>query len=406
MKKSINKKLVAAVSSVYLATMLSGCFPKTDQAKESVIGSGDPVLQQGGQGNTDGQAVNGTLPDPASFPSGLTDGSVPNVDVRASFHMPAGITYQSTISTSEAAFRQWNQDDIISQIAGGRTVKSENTFENSGPEDLTRVCTFDDDSEIIFYLDSVEYTTVQEKDKDYASYFDYFCRYSSPESLDKEFGNSNIEGLNKDEAIQSAESILDIMQIRDMVGDPKILSMDHESINTLIELEKTVDKNGNPVSPCTSEDEVYALIYPVRYQGLDPQGFWGAGENEMFSSGKVYFIYGRTGLVAFHISGICDISSQGQLSYIFAPTKVVKSIQDEYSDIVSDEILSVNQIRLTYILRQEDGSSNVVMEPVWIVLGKRITTAKTEGEKYSYGTFVMLYSAVTGEKIELNFYGE
>ena len=398
--------MVAAVSSIYLATMLSGCFPKTGQAKESVIGSGDAVMLQGGQGNPDGQTANGAYPDPAEFPASIRDESVPNVDVRASIHMPEGISCQSMISISEAALRQWDQDDIISQIAGGRTVKSDDTFENSGPEDLTRVCTFDDDSDIIFYLDSVEYSTVQEKDKDYASFFDYFGRYTSPESMDKEFGNSSIEGLNKDEAIQSAESILDTMRIRDLVGDPKILSMDFNSINAIIDLEKTVDKTGDPVSPCTSEDEVYALIYPVRYQGLNPLGFWGGGENEMFSSGKVYFIYGRTGLVAFHISGICDIASQGQMSCIYAPTKVVKSIQDEYADIISNETLIINQLRLTYILRQEDGSSNIVMEPVWIVLGKRIISSENEGEKDSYGTFVMLYSAVTGEKIMLNYYGE
>lgn len=408
----MNKKLAGAISSVLLAAALSGCFPKTDTGKGSVGGS-DDLSNQVGQnagvingGEGDGQVIQGTPPDPSDFPSSIRDDSVPNVDVRASIHMPEGVSYLSAISTSDAVLHVWNQDEILTSIANGRPVKSDETFENSGPDDLARMCVLEDDSDIVFYTDSVNYYTPQEKEVDYASYFDSFGMYTAPESLDKEFGNADIEGLSKEDAIQSAEEILDVLQIRDRVGDPKIVSMDHDSINTLIELEQTIDRNGEPVSMRTEEDDAYALIYPVLYQGLVSQGFWGSGENSILSSAKVYFVYGRTGLVAFHISGICDITSQGQLSYIYAPTKIVKSIQDEYAEIISMETLCLNQLRLTYVLRQDaEGSTNAVMEPVWLVIGKKITTSEDEEKGTINSPLCMMFSATTGEQIPLDYFG-
>ena len=110
--------------------------------------------------------------------------------------------------------------------------------------------------------------------------------------------------------------------------------------------------------------------------------------------------------MAFHISGICDITSQGQLSYIYAPTKIVKSIQDEYAEIISMETLCLNQLRLTYVLRQDaEGSTNAVMEPVWLVIGKKITTSEDEEKGTINSPLCMMFSATTGEQIPLDYFG-
>ena len=70
------------------------------------------------------------------------------------------------------------------------------------------------------------------------------------------------------------------------------------------------------------------------------------------------------------------------------------------------ETLCLNQLRLTYVLRQDaEGSTNAVMEPVWLVIGKKITTSEDEEKGTINSPLCMMFSATTGEQIPLDYFG-
>ena len=133
------------------------------------------------------------------------------------------------------------------------------------------------------------------------------------------------------------------------------------------------------------------------------------GENEYISSSKVYFIYGKNGLITFNVSGIFDVKSTVQESYTYSPLDAIQSVKDSFEKIIMDKEIKISLIKLAYITRYNfENITEWRIEPVWLIDGKYInlTADSVDGKDNLVDqNYTTIISAVSGETIPLDSIG-
>lgn len=389
------KKIISVCMLVILVSaMMTGCFPTTDNKPNSNSSlSGD---SSSGANNEN---------DVSKFPTYIEDRDVEKLTIKADVNIPADFDINQKVSIASAKPATWDRENIVSGISNGRQVVDEFSGENSGPDDRFYSYTFDDDSNLTFYLGSVSYNTEMEAEYQYTYYFDNYENFKDEDTLKKMFSDKNIDGIQKSDAVNNANQVISLLEIDDILGAPQIYSMDAASVNFLQDEYDVRDKYGEKVSKWNDEQEAYLLIYPVLYQNIPSLCMNATGENESISSSKVYFIYGKNGLITFNVSGVFDIKSTVQESYTYSPLDAVQSIKDSFENIIMDTEIEISLIKLAYITRYDfDNITEWRIEPVWFIDGKYInsTSDSVDGKDNLVDqNYTTIISAVSGESIPL-----
>lgn len=377
-----------------MSVIMTGCFPTTENMQNSNSSlSGD---SSSGANNEN---------DVSKFPTYIEDRDVQKLTIKANVNIPADFDINQKVSIVSAKPATWDRENIVSGLSNGRQVVDEFSGENSGPDDRFFSYTFDDDSNLTFYLGSVSYNTEMEAEYQYTYYFDNYENFKDEDTLKKMFSDKNIDGIEKSDAVDNANQVISLLDIDDILGEPQIYSMDAASVNFLQDEYDARDKYGEKVSKWSDEQEAYLLIYPVLYQNIPSLCMNANGENELISSSKVYFIYGRNGLISFEVSGVFDVKSMVQESYACSPLDAVQSIKNFFENIIIDTAIEISLIKLAYITRYDiDNITEWRIEPVWCIDGKytNSTSDNVNGKDVLEDqNYTAIISAVSGETIPL-----
>ena len=394
MRIYIKKIISVCMLVVLMSAMMTGCFPTTENKQNSNSSlSGD---NSSGANNEN---------DVSEFPTYIEDRDVEKLTIKANVNIPADFDINQKVSIVSAKPATWDRENIVSGISNGRQVVDEFSGENSGPDDRFYSYTFNDDSNLTFYLGSVSYNTEMEAEYQYTYYFDNYENFKDEDTLKKMFSDKNIDGIEKSDAVDNANQVISLLDIDDILGEPQIYSMDAASVNFLQDEYDARDKYGEKVSKWSDEQEAYLLIYPVLYQNIPSLCMNANGENELISSSKVYFIYGKNGLITFNVSGIFDVKSTVQESYTYSPLDAIQSVKDSFENIIMDTEIEISLIKLAYITRYDfDNITEWRIEPVWFIDGKYInsTSDSVDGKDNLVDqNYTTIISAVSGETIPL-----
>ena len=394
MRIYIKKIISVCMLVVLMSAMMTGCFPTTENKQNSNSSlSGD---NSSGANNEN---------DVSEFPTYIEDRDVEKLTIKANVNIPADFDINQKVSISSAKPATWDREIIVSGISNGRQVVDEFSGENSGPDDRFYSYTFNDDSNLTFYLGSVSYNTEMEAEYRYTYYFDNYENFKDEGTLKKMFSDKNIDGIEKSDAVDNANQVVSLLDIDDILGEPQIYSMDAASVNFLQDEYDARDKYGEKVSKWSDEQEAYLLIYPVLYQNIPSLCMNANGENELISSSKVYFIYGKNGLITFNVSGIFDLKSTVQESYAYSPLDAIQSVKDSFENIIMDTEIEISLIKLAYITRYDfDNITEWQIEPVWFIEGKYVnaTSDSVDGkDNLADQNYTTIISAVNGETVPL-----
>lgn len=394
MRIYIKKIISVCMLVVLVSAMMTGCFPTTENKQNSNSSlSGD---NSSGANNEN---------DVSEFPTYIEDRDVEKLTIKANVNIPADFDINQKVSIVSAKPATWDRESIVSGISNGRQVVDEFSGENSRPDDRFYSYTFDDNSNLTFYLGSVSYYTEMEAEYQYTYYFDNYENFKDEDTLKKMFSDKNIDGVEKGDAVDNANQVISLLDIDDILGKPQIYSMDAASVNFLQDEYDARDKYGDKVSKWSDEQEAYLLIYPVLYQNIPSLCMNANGENELISSSKVYFIYGKNGLITFNVSGIFDVKSTVQESYTYSPLDAIQSVKDFFENIIMDTEIEISLIKLAYITRYDfENITEWRIEPVWFIDGKYInsTSDSVDGKDNLVDQdYTTIISAVSGETIPL-----
>lgn len=389
------KKIISVCMLVILVSVImTGCFPTTENKQNS-----NSSLSEDSSSGANNEN------DVSEFPTYIEDRDVEKLVIKANVILPTDFDINQKVSITSAEPATWDRESIVSEISNGRQVVDEFSGENSGPDDLFYNYVFDDNSNLVFSLGSVSYYTEMESEYQYTYYFDNYENFKEEETLKKMFSDKNIDGIEKSDALDSANHIISLLDINDILGEPQVYSMDAVSVNNLQDEYDARDKYGEKVSKWNAEQEAYLLIYPVLYQNIPSLNMTATGENELISSSKAYFIYGRNGLIAFSVSGFFDVKNTVQESYVYSPLDAIQNIKNSFENIIMDSEIEISLVKLAYITRCDfDNIKEQRIEPVWFIDGKytNSTSDNVDGKDISIdNSYTTIISAVSGETIPL-----
>ena len=403
----MNSKKTAAAAGIILCTaFMTGCFPTvgagTTEApgKTSVSEGSESVSEQS------------DTPTASDFPEHIVSRNVDRLNIDADVILPAEFDPTVKTASASAAFKVWNTDAMLSFFTENHTVTDETTSENTGPDDLIHVYTLDDDSDVVFSDGDFWYSTVAEKEFEYAYYFDEFDNYIRPETLPELFGTADISGLVKNEALQQTRTILDIAQISDRTGQPQVSTISSETVNRMLTENSSADKSGNPVQQWTSAQDAYLIVYPLLYTGLPSLQLNAMGENTLYNNANIWFIYGQNGLISCKLISITDLPAAENAAPLLSPYDVAAKIEDFFHDIIIDAPLNISLMKLGYLTETTfDDPKSARLIPVWMICGEfegddAEVTEKDEKSVSQQGkTYLALINAVTGESLPISSIG-
>ncbi len=396
MRYYIKKIISVCMLVILVSAMMTGCFPTTENKPNSNSSFSE---------NSSSEVNNQN--DASKFPTYIEDTDIEKLTIKANVNIPADFDINQKVSIASAKPLNWDKETIVSGISNGRQVVDEFSGENTGPNDLFYSYTFDDDSNLTFYLGlgSVSYYTEMETEYQYAYYFDNYENFKYEDTLKKMFSDENIDGIEKSNAVNNANQVISLLEIDDILGEPQIYSMDAASVNFLQDEYDARDKYGNKVNKWSDEQEAYLLIYPVLYQNIPSLCMNANGENELISSSKVYFVYGKKGLITFNVSGIFDVKCTVQDSYTYSPLDAIQSVKDSFENLIMDTEIEISLIKLAYITRYDfDNITEWQIEPVWFIEGKYVNAASdsVDGKDNLVDqNYTKIISAVNGETVPL-----
>lgn len=384
------KFMFTLVELVVCIVITTGCFPNVDT--DSKISSTN-------------NSQNSTI----DFPTHIENNDIDNLKIDADVILPTNFDTNQKVSIASAEYRTWDRESIVSEISNGRQIEDESYGENTGPNDLFYSYTFDDNANLIFSSDSLFYSTEMAVDFQYAYYFDSYENYIYDNTLSEMFSKDKINGIEKSDALSSANKIVSLLNINDVLAEPKIYSLDAATMNELQNTSDATDKYGNPLEKWGSEQEAYLVVYPVIYRNIPSLKMNAVSENELISSSNVYFIYGRNGLISFYVSGIFNIKNIEQESPIVSPVNAIENVKNYFNNIIMDSEIDILLIKLVYIKKCDfENIKDLKVEPVWFIYGKYKNTLPDSSESKDIlinDKYITLISAVTGETIPISSIG-
>ena len=387
MRIHIKRIICVCIITIFVSSIATGCFPTAENKSNS---------------NSSETKKENAI---SEFPTYIEDNDVEHIKIKANVITPVDFDINQKVAIVSAKPVTWDRESIISGFSNGRQIVDEFSGENIGPDDRFYSYTFDDNSNLTFNLGSVSFCTEMETEYEYTYYFDNYENFKDEDAFKKMFSDKKIDGIDKNDAVNNANQVISLLEIDDILGEPQIYSMDAASVNFLQDEYDVRDKHGKKVSKWGSEQDAYLLIYPVLYQNIPSLCMNANGENEYISSSKVYFIYGKNGLITFNVSGIFDVKSTVQESYTYSPLDAIQSVKDSFEKIIMDKEIKISLIKLAYITRYNfENITEWRIEPVWFIDGKYInlTSDSVDGKDdlvdHNYTTII---SAVSGETIPL-----
>lgn len=384
------KFMFTLVELVVCIVITTGCFPNVDT--DSKISSTN-------------NSQNSTI----DFPTHIENNDIDNLKIDADVILPTNFDTNQKVSIASAEYRTWDRESIVSEISNGRQIEDESYGENTGPNDLFYSYTFDDNANLIFSSDGLFYSTEMAVDFQYAYYFDSYENYIYDNTLSEMFSKDKINGIEKSDALSSANKIVSLLNINDVLAEPKIYSLDAATMNELQNASDATDKYGNPLEKWGSEQEAYLVVYPVIYRNIPSLKMNAVSENELISSSNVYFIYGRNGLISFYVSGIFNIKNIEQESPIFSPVNAIENVKNYFNNIIMDSEIDILLIKLVYIKKCDfENIKDLKVEPVWFIYGKYKNTLPDSSDSKDIlinDKYITLISAVTGETIPISSIG-
>ena len=391
MRIHIKRIICVCIITTFVSSITTGCFPTAENKSNS---------------NSSETKKENAI---SEFPTYIEDNDVEHIKIKANVITPVDFDINQKVSIVSAKPATWDRESIISGFSNGRQIVDEFSGEDIGPDDRFYSYTFDDNSNLTFNLGSVYFCTEMETEYEYTYYFDNYENFKDEDAFKKMFSDKKIDGIDKNDAVNNANQVISLLEIDDILGEPQIYSMDAASVNFLQDEYDARDKHGEKVSKWSDEQEAYLLIYPVLYQNIPSLCMNATGENELISSSKVYFIYGKNGLITFNVSGIFDVKSTVQESYTYSPLDAIQSVKDSFEKIIMDKEIKISLIKLAYITRYNfENITEWRIEPVWFIDGKYInlTSDSVDGKDdlvdHNYTTII---SAVSGETIPLDSIG-
>ena len=337
----------AALFGVFVLMLNVGKIAIIDSSASSDVVSGEMTASNS----------ENTASDPSVGGNSAENPSQQNI----SYNLTLPANTPRTVSQIRLEVRKWKEDEIESIFLDGKTVVDQYTYEpDFFPGDLCYVYRTSDDWQII--RAPGQFTVDNWSAKDGNFHYGTVC---SPLTSVCHASDEELSAFSRDNAVKRVNEILDRLDIP--YGVPYIIPVKADMANRY--LKSFEGRQGFSYTPWGEENEVYILIYPLIYEGIE------LTMDEMKLPGESY--YGRGASIEVVVSKNDLISIRGktiyqteykteeQITVKYNADYGLNKIKEFYSQQIISEEIQFSECKLVYVPVKKESEECLSFAPAW-----------------------------------------
>ena len=257
----MKKKIITAVSTLALISLLAGCFPTGKKPAPVNSGGGVNAGTDSGGGSTNSGANGG------SFDEGEWDIQLPE---NLSLEMEQPQSTPSELPEITLSLRKWDQEEMERIFLEGKEMTEELVNDaDKFPNEKLYYYETNDGFRLIFQRGQFMFDDTAMLDNEFKYGHIYFL--GTPYGAPPFESGEDLAAFTQKEARSRVEPFLDKLGITNY-GEPIVVPIKADFANQILARRKEVaDLNGTPFdyTPWTTDEEIYVLHYPLVYEGVE-----------------------------------------------------------------------------------------------------------------------------------------
>lgn len=351
------KKLPAfLMTGVFLLTLCS-CFPT---GKETVASTDASISVE----LTDSDHVELTLAE--------------NLEVQADVHQ----NKNASLSKFQASLQEFDFEQVLSSQFANKTITEQYKVENAiYPEYFQKTAEFDDGSYLTVNLGELRFASPLYSDRFY--YNEIFeAGYFVRPNLKQIYKKDHLETVDKSSAIQLVSDAIQTLGIS-ASDAPEVIALDYDTM--MSEWEDFQLRDGSWATPWSENEEAYAIVYPVQYNGVNITdfGYWNSGKEVFALGSRILGVVSEQGLIHLYCTGLYNQieETESNVSCISLEAALTQ-IKKKYEDILLTDPIIITNISLEYVPLATDSDSTVFeFVPAWVFDTKQVFNNEAENGK-------------------------
>lgn len=373
-------KKIVILLVILSSFMLSACFFPTGEKKDS----------------SSSVSLNNSDEDPPEFvDTKLEEDLIVKADVSAGKN--------EKLHSSSISLKTFDEEQIKETILENKTIEEIHENKNDRfPEHVNKYFQMSDESYLILEPGSIRFADKAYSDREYENIISgstYFIR----SDLKKVYKKSDLDGINKDEAIEIVSNAAKGAGISQL-GNPEVISLDYETLES--EWEEYETKPGVELRKWEKEDEAYVVIFSVVQDDLTitNKGYFSASSQMSVIGSRIMGVVSKKGLIFFTASDIYEIEET--LNKNITPISLesaLEKVKSKYKDVLITDPILISKISLEYvpvISSTEPVSYELV--PAWVFTGEQDVTFNDKGGTFKApAEFSIMFNAENGQEIRI-----
>lgn len=274
---------------------------------------------------------------------------------------------ENEVHIMNAVPKKWDEDVVFNLFANGKTpIESNEYVSDTNPDVMWKYIQYDD-SVLSFEDGDISWRD----DSDYNSYSYSYVRsviFNGKDSGENLFPEANLDGFDKDDAIQEVDEILNTLDIS--VNSPEVYALDADNLNLVDDFRnengERVDKHDEVLPDWTKEQEAYLIFYQVDggNVNISQKASWfdGCGTDGSI----VYAIVSRNGLEEFSARWVYDITESEEAPIeVCTAEEAADAVYAQFSARIADYPTLVENCHLVYLPVSIEWGKKYELRPYW-----------------------------------------
>ena len=359
----MKKKIITAVSTLALISLLAGCFPSGKKPAATDTDSGNVDV---GTGSVDAESNSGGVDvnsNENSFPS--DDGEQQSIQLpeNLSLNIARPQNTPSELPEITLSLKRWDKAEMEKLFLDGKEI--EEKWENDSdfyPGEKKYGYDTKDQFRLVFGPGefTIDDKAVLGGEYFYSTVYYYGYGYLSSKETLAAFSQENARGR--------VEAILDKLEITNY-GDPVIVPIKADYANEILDSFKEDRESEFDYTPWTADEEIYVLYYPLVYEGVElTTNFFQLQQKEWATTdSKITAVVSKDKILRITARGIYSESykSSESIKLNYNYDKALGELKKYFSNLILSEPKCLTSGKLVYAPYDMEDHATIIFKPTW-----------------------------------------
>ena len=385
----MKKKIITAVSTLTLISLLAGCFPSGKKPTDTESGNVDV-----GTGSVDAESNSGGVgvnPNENSVPSG--DGETQSIQLPENLSLNIARPQNTPTELPEItlSLKRWDKAEMEKLFLDGKEIEEKGEHDcDFYPGEKNYGYDTKDQFRLTFEPGMV---IIDDKAALGGEYFYATVYYYGYEYL---ASKENLSAFSQEDARSRVEAVLDELEITNY-GEPVVVPIKADYANKILGDLKNDRPDVFDSTPWTADEEIYILHYHLVYEGIELTTNNFQFQLVEFAAGNsdITAVVSKDKILRIYADGIYSESykSSESIKLNYNYDKALGELKKFYSYLLLDMPVCLTGGKLVYVPYDMEDHATIIYKPAWEFSGYE------ETEDFTCECYEYIY-ADTGSRYE------